>query len=46
VDVVFPSADPGAKVWFTAYWFNERKQRGPAATPAGINIPGGGAMAA
>jgi hypothetical protein len=47
VDVVFPSGTAaGAKVWFTAFWFNERKQNGPAATPVGINIPGGAAMAA
>jgi hypothetical protein len=47
LDVTFPEATaPGAKVWFTAFWFNERKQRGPAATPVGVNIPGGAAMAA
>ena len=47
VNIVFPPATaPGAKVWFTAFWFNERKQSGPAATPVGTNIPGGGAMAA
>jgi hypothetical protein len=47
VDVVFPPGTAaGAKVWFTAFWFNERKQRGPAATPVTANIPGGAAMAA
>ena len=47
VDIVFPAGTaPGAKVWFTAFWFNERKQNGPAATPVGINIPGNAAMAA
>ena len=47
VNIVFgPATVPGAKVWFTAFWFNERKQSGPAATPVGTNIPGGGAMAA
>jgi hypothetical protein len=47
VDVAFPSATaPGAKVWFTAYWFNARKQSGPPATAVGTNIPGGAAMAA
>jgi hypothetical protein len=47
VDVAFPSGTAaGAKVWFTAFWFNERKQRGPAATPVTTNIPGNGAMAA
>jgi hypothetical protein len=47
IDITFPEATaPGAKVWFTAFWFNERKQSGPAATPVGVNIPGGAAMAA
>jgi hypothetical protein len=47
VNVAFPPATaPGAKVWFTAFWFNERKQSGPASAPVGTNIPGGGAMAA
>ena len=47
VDVVFPAATaPGAKVWFTAFYFNARKQRGPAATPVGTNVAGGAAMAA
>lgn len=47
VTVTFPAATaPGAKVWFTARWFNARKQNGPAADPVGTNIPGGGAMAA
>ena len=45
--VTFPgSVPPGSKVWFTAFWFNPRAQSGPAATPVGTNIPGGGAMAA
>ena len=47
VDIVFPPITPtGSKVWFTAFWFNDRKVPGPAATPVGINIPGGAAMAA
>lgn len=47
VDIVFASSTaPGAKVWFTARWFNERKQNGPAAEAIGTNIPGGAAMAA
>ena len=46
-NVEFPgSVAPGSKVWFTAFWFNPRAQSGPAATPVGTNIPGGGAMAA
>ena len=47
VDVTFPAETaPGAKVWFTAFYFNARKQSGPAATPVGTNIAGGSAMAA
>jgi hypothetical protein len=47
IDLVFPgTVAPGAKVWFTAFWFNNRKQSGPAATAVGTNIPGGSAMAA
>jgi hypothetical protein len=47
VDVTFPSGTAaGAKVWFTAFWFNPRKQSGPAAAAVGTNIPGGAAMAA
>ncbi len=42
VDVVFPSTVvPGAKVWLTAFWFNGRKQSGPACSPVGANLPGG-----
>jgi len=47
IDVTFPAGTaPGAKVWFTAFWFNSRKQSGPAASPVGANIPGNAAMAA
>jgi hypothetical protein len=47
VDVTFPSATaPGAKVWFTAFWFNSKSQSGPACAAVGTNIPGGAAMAA
>jgi len=46
VDIDFPGAAPGAKVWFTAFWRNPRDESGPAATPIGTNIAGGGAMAA
>lgn len=45
VDVVFPAETAaGAKVWFTAFWFNNRKESSPAATPVGTNLPGGAAM--
>lgn len=47
VDIVFPAGTPaGSRVWFTAFWFNNRKQSGPAADPVGTNIPGNAAMAA
>lgn len=46
-NITFPgSVAPGARVWFTAFWFSNRKQHGPAATPVGCNIPGNAAMAA
>jgi hypothetical protein len=46
-DVTFPaSTTPGARVWFTAFYFNPRAQSGPAAAPVGTNLPGGAAMAA
>jgi hypothetical protein len=47
LDIVFPNTvAPGSQVWFTAFWFNERKQNGPAATKVTTNLPGGAAMAA
>jgi hypothetical protein len=47
LDITFPDTiAPGSQVWFTAFWFNGRKQDGPAATPVSTNIPGGAAMAA
>jgi hypothetical protein len=46
LDVTFASAAPGAQVWFTAVWFNERMETGPAADKVTTNIAGGSAMAA
>lgn len=47
VDIVLPAGTPpGARVWFTAYYFNHRKQRGPAAPAAGTHVAGGAVMAA
>ncbi len=47
VDITFPdSTAPGAKVWLTAQWFNERAQTGPGTTPISTNIQFGGSMAA
>jgi hypothetical protein len=46
VDVVFPATvASGAVVWLTAFWFNPRKQSGPACDPVSANLPGGGVMA-
>lgn len=42
VDVTFANTlAPGACVWFTAFWFNGRKQSGPASAPISANLPGG-----
>lgn len=42
-DVAFASTVPsGATVWLTAFFFNNRKQSGPAATPISAKLPGGG----
>ena len=47
-DVVFPGTlAPGATVWLSSYWFNERKQAGPACTPVSVMFgAASGAMAA
>lgn len=42
IDVTFPtSLAAGTKVWLTAFWFNGRKQSGPASVPISVNLPGG-----
>ncbi|HEX3357102.1 MAG TPA: hypothetical protein VHS31_09040 [Tepidisphaeraceae bacterium] len=42
IDVPFPtSLAAGTKVWFTAFWFNGRKQSGPASPFISANLPGG-----
>jgi hypothetical protein len=47
INITFPPGTaPGARVWFTAFWFNPRKQGGPPATAVGTNIPGNASMAA
>ena len=45
VDILFPeSVAPGTQVWLTAFFFNERKQNGPACTAVGAVINYGGTM--
>ena len=47
LDIVFPAdTTPGAQIWLTAFYYNPRMQRGPAATPVTTRLPGGAAMAA
>jgi hypothetical protein len=42
VDVTFPITLPmGTKVWLTAFWFNGRKESGPACLPVSATIYGG-----
>lgn len=46
-DVELPASIPAAsKVWLTAFWFNARKESGPACQPVSTNIAGGLAQAA
>ncbi len=35
-----PSVESGTTAWFTAFWFNTRKQSGPATLPVSTQIPG------
>ena len=47
VDLDIPAnVAPGAKIWLTAFWFNARKQAGPAASPQSTRISDGLAQAA
>ena len=40
--ITFANTNPGGtKVWFTAYWFNTRKQTGPSSVPITTNLQGG-----
>lgn len=46
-DVVFPDTlAAGAKVWISAFWLNDRKEAGPAATPLSTFLQGGAEAAA
>jgi hypothetical protein len=41
--IAFPTTLPaGTKVWITAFWFNGRKQSGPACAPISSNLLGSG----
>jgi hypothetical protein len=43
VEVTFPESVPNwSTVWTTAFYFNNRKQSGPAAEPVSAALPGGG----
>ena len=43
LEVSFPSTlMAGSKVWLTAFWFNGRKESGPACAAISVNLPGGG----
>ena len=45
VDILFPeTAVPGTLVWLTAFFFNNRKQNGPAAAAVSAHINYGGTM--
>ncbi len=45
IDILFPeSLVPGTQVWLTAFFFNERKQNGPACAGVGAIINYGGTM--
>ena len=45
VDILFPeTVAPGTQVWLTAFFFNERKQNGPACAAVGAVINYGGTM--
>lgn len=47
VDIVFPdTVAPGAVVWLTAFWRNERDQSGPACAPVSTNVQFGVPLAA
>jgi hypothetical protein len=37
-----PTTPPGTQLWFTAYWYNPRAQRGPSSRPVYTHIQFGG----
>lgn len=47
LEVAFPDEVPaGSQVWFTAFWYNPRAQRGPGCAAVGTVLAGGAAIAA
>lgn len=45
IEVAFATDLPaGTKVWLTAFWFNGRKQSGPACSPVSSNLLGSGTI--
>ncbi len=44
--VVPPQTAAGAKVWLTAFWFNNRMESAPEASPSSTHVPGGLSIAA
>ncbi|MEM1446124.1 MAG: hypothetical protein AAGF84_08720 [Planctomycetota bacterium] len=40
--IALPDLKPGAKVWFTAGWFNDRLMMGPVCAPVRAHMAGGG----
>lgn len=41
IEFTLPGIEPGAKVWFTANWFNNRMQPGPSSPPITTRVAGG-----
>lgn len=41
LEALLPRVEPGAKVWFTANWFNNRMQPGPSSPPIATRVAGG-----
>ena len=42
VTISFPNSNPpGTKVWFSAFWFNGRKESGPSTPPMSTYLQGG-----
>jgi len=42
VDIDLPDTiEPGTRVWFSAFWFNQRKESGPTAEPVSVRTADG-----